>query len=636
MADSEYWRRSAHSGSATRRRFLQGSGAGAAGLFLAACGGSSSKKSSSSSAAPASSAAAPAGPAVGSAPLTPAPAANGSRGNPASPIYLDAKTKPVTGKEKIEELRDRFHPRNLKYLPGWKGDPKYGGTLRWVSNLPPSWDFAGAAASLLASYAMFHNGLVSFEMGDLSDNLNLVKTEGDLAQSWEQPDKQTLTFHLTPGVKWQNVEPVKGRAFTAEDVKYCVEVYQKAPVQSTIYRDVDHVETPDANTVVFKMKQPVSYFFDVLRQPMNMMFSREQHDSPNGLNDGPIGTGAFIYTGGTVNQGWKARKNPDYFKKDKWTGKQLPYLDGIDNIYLAAIDAQIAAFRSKQLDVYAVPTRDKWMDLLKTNPELVTQITTPPPSYQPYIAVRNDKAPFNDPRVRQAMSLAIDREGIMEAVFGGLAGYGYAQDWTFFGQEWPWAADQVGQYMQFDPKKAKQLLEAAGFSNGVGRKIEMIHWYAAGYNQSTAQLVADNWQRNLGIEVAQVIPPDVATWSDKLYNLKYDDTIVAAVAGPSLDPDAYSYDPLNSKSTKNYFKVNDPQLDDLTNAQRAEFDIPKRQELLKQIMARDLDQAYRMWTITQYKINVRYPYLYNAVDQVHAWGPAGWGSKVCELIWMDK
>ncbi|MHB8577639.1 MAG: ABC transporter substrate-binding protein, partial [Dehalococcoidia bacterium] len=203
-------------------------------------------------------------------------------------------------------------------------------------------------------------------------------------------------------------------------------------------------------------------------------------------------------------------------------------------------------------------------------------------------------------------------------------------------QEWPWSLDQVGQYMQFDPKKAKQLMAAAGFSNGFGRKIEMIQFFAVGYNQDTAQLVADNWQRNLGIEVNQVIPTDSAAWSNKLYNVQYDDVIVTGVAGPSLDPDAYSYDPLNSKSTKNYFRVNDPQLDQLTQAQRVEFDIPKRQDLLKQIMARDLDQAYRMWTVTPYKLNVRYPYLYNAVDQVHAWGPAGWGSKVCELIWMDK
>lgn len=640
MESSEYWQRGSGPWRTTRRRVLAGSGAGAAALFLAACSGSSSKKGSSTTgnAGAATQATVPAssGSVISGAPLTATAAVSGSRGNPTSPIYLDAKSKPVTGKETIEELRERFHPRQLKYLPAWKNNPKSGGTLRWFSDMPTSWDFADAAASLLASYAMFHNGLMTFEMGDLSDNLNLVKTELDLAQSYEQTDEMTLTFKLKPNVKWQNVAPVNGRPFTAEDVKYCTEVYQKAPVQSTIYRDVDRVEVPDASTVVYKMKQPVAYLLNVLRQPHNLIFSREQHDSPDGLKSGPIGTGAFIFTGGTLHVGWKARKNPDYFKKDKWTGQQLPYLDGIETLYAADANAQVAGVRSKQVDVYGAPTRNIWMDLLKTNPELVTQITTPPPSYQPFIGIRNDKPPFNDPRVRQAMSLAIDRQAIIDTVFFGMAGYGYAQDWTYFGQEWPWTPDQVGQYMQFDPKKAKQLLSAAGLGNGIGRKMELYHVAATGYNFDTGQLVADNWQRNLGIDVTQTTPPDYASWVNKLYNVQYDDAIVVGVAGPSLDPDAYSFDPLNSKSTKNYFKVNDPQLDQLTQAQRVEFDVPKRQGILRDIMARDLDQAYRMWTVTQYKINARFPYLYNAVDQVHAWGPAGWGSKVCELIWMDK
>jgi len=239
-------------------------------------------------------------------------------------------------------------------------------------------------------------------------------------------------------------------------------------------------------------------------------------------------------------------------------------------------------------------------------------------------------------RVRRALSMAIDREAIIAGVFDGMAGYGYAQDWTYLGQEWPWSQDQVGPYMKFDVPQAKKLLAEAGFGSGLGRRIEIQHAAATGYNFDTGQLVADMWRRNLGIDVVEAVFVDAATWNDKFFGVKYDDAIVAGFAGPSLDPDAYAYDPLNSKSPKNYFRVNDAELDRLTDAQRLEFDIAKRQQLLKQIMQRDLDQAYRMWTVTQYKINVRRPYVYNATDQVHAWGPAGWGSKVTQLIWFDK
>ncbi|MGD9740956.1 MAG: ABC transporter substrate-binding protein, partial [Bauldia sp.] len=180
--------------------------------FIAACGGDESESES------------------GSQQTAPADRSAGAAAPGSVSVNLDAKSKPVSGKESIEELRERFHPQNLKHLPGQKDGPKNGGTLRWSSNPPVSWDLAGPAASLLASYAVFHNGLVSFEMGDMSENLNLVKTQGDLAQSWEQADTMTLTFKLNSGIKWQDVPPVGGRDFTAEDVKYAVEVYQKAPV----------------------------------------------------------------------------------------------------------------------------------------------------------------------------------------------------------------------------------------------------------------------------------------------------------------------------------------------------------------------------------------------------------------------
>jgi ABC-type transport system substrate-binding protein len=176
---------SLHSRSLRRRGFLGATLAGGGAAFLAACGGDKSPSDSGSSQASTSSGDRSAG-----------AAAPGS-----VQVYLDAKSKPVTGKEKIEELRERFHPQNLKHLAGQKEGPKNGGTLRWASNVPVTWDLAGPAASLLASYAIFHNGLITFEMGDMVENLNLVKTQGDLAQSWEQPDKLTLTFKLNQGVK---------------------------------------------------------------------------------------------------------------------------------------------------------------------------------------------------------------------------------------------------------------------------------------------------------------------------------------------------------------------------------------------------------------------------------------------------
>ena len=633
MANGDYWRQTLLSRRVARRSALV-SGGSAAALFLAACSGSNNNKAASTgktttnaSATTAAAAAAPTG-----APLT-----NASATTAAAPsqLYLDAKSKPVTGKETIEELRERFAQKNFKFLPGWKNGPKSGGTLRFIFDLPTSWDLTDAGAAQLASWAMFHNKLVDFDIGDLSPNTNIQTLVGDLADIPQQPDPQTYIFKLKPGIKWQNLPPVNGRALVADDIKYNIETYQKAPTQGPIYRDVDQVQTPDANTVVIKLKQPASYFLGNMAEPDNLIFAREQHQAPGGLGTGPIGTGAFIYSGGTLHQGYKARKNPDYFKKDR-NGKQLPYLDGIEAVYIADPDAVAAAFRSNQIDQTTPADKQHWLDFLKTNPALITQICTPPPSAQPYYAVNLDKPPFNDVRVRQALSLAIDREAILSGVYDGMAGYGYAQDQSYFGQEWPWTKDQLGKYVNFDVKQAKQLLAAAGFTNGLGRPIDFHYLVPSGTPFDNQQLVADQWKRNLGIEVNNIVPPDYATWLDQFFSKKYSDVIMAWFAGPSLDPDAYAYGALNSKSTKNYFHVNDPQLDELTQAQRSELDTKKRQSILQQIMQRDLDQCYRLWTLNGYKINVRYPYVYGITDQIHAWCPQGWGSKGLEAAWLDK
>lgn len=107
------------------RRWVLGTAALGGAAFVAACGGSDKKSDSG-----------------GSTQGTSATSTSGGQGQASGQVFLDAKSKPVTGKEKVEELRERFHPRNLKQLAGWKGQPKYGGTLRYSSNLPASWDLA--------------------------------------------------------------------------------------------------------------------------------------------------------------------------------------------------------------------------------------------------------------------------------------------------------------------------------------------------------------------------------------------------------------------------------------------------------------------------------------------------------------
>jgi len=94
--------------------------------------------------------------------------------------------------------------------------------------------------------------------------------------------------------------------------------------------------------------------------------------------------------------------------------------------------------------------------------------------------------------------------------------------------------------------------------------------------------------------------------------------------------------PLNSKSLRNFYWVNDPQLDDLTEKQRRALDQKERQGIVLDIIKRELSQSYRIWGVLPYKLAVRRGYAYNVVDTIHAWGNIGWGSKSNEEVWLNK
>lgn len=536
--------------------------------------------------------------------------------------------------ESVTDLRERYHGKHLKELPGQKDGPRYGGTYHVSDNVPVTWDLTSAGASPLASWAYFHNPLISFEMGDFAENANLWNLEACLAQKWERPSPDSMTIRLQPGVKWQNIPPVNGRPLTAEDVVYALTAYKKAPVQAPIYRAVDKITAPDNQTVTLTFTSPAAYFERMQSQPINLIFSKEQAESSEGMAKRPVGTGAFIFDQGQDRVGYTAHKNPDYWRKDPRSGQQLPYIDKIEATYFADPQSSLAAFRDKKLDGIWPQDRVTWASVFDTNPDVVSQMTTPPPSFQPFIPIRVDKAPWSDARVRRAMSLAVDRDAIIKGTAGGLAGYGYGQDWSFWEQEWPWDIGQLGSYMKFDVQQAKQLMKAAGFENGIGRKAQFLLGQTAGINFDVWNLVADYWRRNLGLETEINAPQDSAVWQRAYFTANFDDLMGVGFVGPSVEPDAYSYDPLNSKSPKNYFHVNDATLDDLTVKQGQALDVNTRRGLLKQIMDRDLDQMYRIWTITPYKISVRYPHVFNVIDTIHAWMNPGWGSKGRELIWF--
>lgn len=545
-------------------------------------------------------------------------------------------TGTLTGTETGDQLRERFHGKHLKDLPAQKEGPKYGGIHRRERNTPPSWDFTSAAASSLGAQGMmfFHNTPMQLEVHDLAKDLHSHNIEPALVKSWERAGQTTLVLHIDEAAKWQNVAPVNGRQFTSEDLAYVFNAYKSTPAQQFVYRDVDRIETPDSKTLRLQLKQPAAWFEQLMTTPYNVVFSREQAESSEGMARRPVGTGAYIFESAQDRVGIKMRKNPDYWRKDR-NGKQLPYVDGIETFFFADITAQVAAFRDKQLDGIGAGDRTTWETVINGHPEYVSQISPAPPGYQPSIAMRLDKAPWNDVRVRRAMSLAIDRQTIVKS-YGDLGHPAYSQDWSYFGRGTPWALEDLGPWSKFDPQQAKQLMTAAGFTNGMGRKVPLALAGSTGpQNYDIPFLVSDSWRKHLGLETDLKIAQDSATWNRTFYGKQYEDLAAPGFLTLGFEPDEMSYGLLHSKAPSNFTFVDDTTLDDLVVRQGNELNRTERQKLLKQIMDRDLDQQFRIFSVALNLIQVRHPHVFSYVGSLYG-GPTSVSANCTQYTWLNR
>lgn len=612
-----YWTRRLNGG-LSRRRFMAGASggvAGAAAMGLVGCGDDDDSDGGNGGNG---------GGGNGGATASP--------GGGGSPVATDGGGNTTKIDVNLEEFREIYHGKHLKELPYADEQPKRGGTFRYAFIRPTSWDPTGAGAATLPSYAIMHNQLIRFAIGDHVENHNFGEVEPDLAQTMpEQPDELTYTFKLNPGITFQDTAPVNGRALTSEDIKYCIEAYKEAPVQGSTYAEVTSIDTPDDETVILKTTDPTAYLLGSMVLPWNWIFSKEQHEA-GGMESTPIGTGPFMLESMEDQGGYVAVRNPNYWKKDSH-GTQLPYFDKIDVVYIPSpVDAD-AAFRTGQID-HRVPTNyDAWKNLVESNPDVVTQVTTPPPSAHPFISMNLTKKPFDDVRVRRALALAVDRDALIEQLAGGMAGYGYGMDQTYFGSEWPFPPEELGDWHHYDPEQAKALLAEAGYEDGIPETLEVFTSYTAGLWFEVAVATFNMWSQ-VGINVDHQYSVDQAQWQSRYFGKTYKDMMSVNFVGPGWDPDSFTYQALHSESPRNYFHVNDPELDRLTLAQRREMDLEARKELVREIMDIDLDQVYRVWLIMTYKINLRYPYVRNIADVLAAWSPVGWGSHNMETGWL--
>ncbi|WP_207129466.1 ABC transporter substrate-binding protein [Actinocatenispora comari] len=344
---------------------------------------------------------------------------------------------------------------------------------------------ADEATSLLPSVPTDNASIWVIE--EIYDTLTVPDQSGksvqpSLATSWTQsPDKLSWTFHLRKDAKFTN-----GKAVTSADVKFSIEQNQKSDAPfSFIDTVITKIDTPDAATVVFHTKKPWSPLpADMALYANSIVPADYGGKSATEFAKHPVGSGPFKFASWSKGSSLKIVKNAKYWRKG------LPHLDSVTFTTVPDSNTRATQLASNQIQINEYPSNSS-IKTLKAQPNLTVNMF--PSSEIDYLSMNVRRAPFDDVNVRKAISLAIDKKAILQAVYyghGTLAG-GFLSPTT-------WAHNASIKPVPHDVAAAKAALAKSSHPHGFTTTIMVGS--GSQDSSSEAQLVQGDLAK-IGIKV---------------------------------------------------------------------------------------------------------------------------------------
>jgi ABC-type transport system substrate-binding protein len=394
----------------------------------------------------------------------------------------------------------------------------------------------------------------------------------DLASAWEITDGgAAYTFKLNKGVKWHK----NFGEFTSEDVVYS---YKRIldPATSSSYVPnftlIDSIQAPDAYTVVIKLKSPDGNFLhQVANYHQGAIVNRKAIESL-GKDYGyqPVGTGPFVFDHYTPGQETVLTRFADYFKGPA-TLSQI--------IFRKIADAETAAIalQNEEIDVLGSVSNEATYRRLEADPRISVRQTEKVGHVSVGLFNANAK-PLDDPRVRKALSHAVDREAVVKATapINGRVWKNIIPSWmTVSNPDVPWFA--------YDPTTAKQLLSAAGATN---LSFKYLNTAASEENQ----FYADYWSK-IGVKVEFDLVDEPTFNARRVAN----DYQLSYRGLPSINPDdmlfGYFHSAYFAPKGYNTARFSNPDVDRLLETARAELDAEKRKKAYFEAQAKAMSDA---------------------------------------------
>src|SRR5688572_12828526 len=422
------------------------------------------------------------------------------------------------------------------------------------------------------------NNLVQFDPFKVQESADTIIP--DLAEKWSWQDNyRNLVFFLRKGVKWHDGQP-----FTSKDVKYTFDMVREAKdaaarmrinPRKDWYANVESIEAADPHTVIFHLKRPQPSLLMMLASVYSPVYPA--HVPVAEFRSKCVGTGPFKLKEWKKGESIELTRNPEYFVPNR------PYLDGIKYVIIQERGTRFAALQAGRLDISFPGEATKPIaDQLKASGAKLVfhQVAN---NNNENLLMNVKKAPFDNVKVRRAISLGMDRKAFIKAVLQGGAAAGPSmmpKPYGFWGLAEKDLAKLPGYGNAAESKaQAKKLLAEAGFGPQNPLRVEMATRAIPTYMDFASFVVGE--LKQIGIE-ASLKQIETAQWHPMVTRRDYQ--MGANVTGLGVDdPDANFYENYACDSPRNYTGYCDEFVMKMIDAQSQELNVGKRMAMVAEI-----------------------------------------------------
>jgi peptide/nickel transport system substrate-binding protein len=451
------------------------------------------------------------------------------------------------------------------------------------------------------------------------------KVEPDLARSWEQSqDGLTWTFRFQEGVMWSD-----GAPFTCADAKWALDAIrtgeglQRSP-RAVHFSAVQEIACPDDLTMVINLVRPKPALLEMVAMGYNMVFpSHIYANNTEALRQEPAkaGTGPFTL------QEWVPGEKYTFVRKEDYWNKPFPYLDGIEVPILGA-QAQLTAMRAGRLDLgrtgftwssaQAEQLQRECADCQFFKPHSALSISN-------VIYVNHERAPWNTPAVKDALSLAVDRLKAVQVLAQGWGEPPRAGGVFFPGTYWAMPYERVKTVPGYDlenpeanKQRARDLLAQAGYQPG--ELTLTLGWWQSGGASAPVSITEDLEAVGFSVTLEET---ETARAYEKLTNADFDVRIHGHFLG-SNDPDVMFYEHFYTGSDRNYGRYSNPEVDRMIDEMSVTLDPEERRSKawdVAEIVLRDQAKIFSYHGVSQPILGARVRGVMPGDAAISTYGP---------------